>query len=266
MRPSALKRVRALVMQELFISRHSLEILFDVLVFPMMNVILFGFIARFVGSHSSGVNSQYLILGVLLWEIITIVQYNMTVSSLWSVWSHNLTNIFIAPTSAAEYLSAHALAAIARGAVVVGCFSVGTYFAFGFNLLQVGPLNLLLFFINLSLFAFWVGLVLLGLIFRYGTRIQAIAWGTIFLFQPLTASFFPVSALPGFLQAVAFALPPTYIFEAARQAFDNRSLNVRYMLIGSVLNLVYFGAAIAIFRFLFRRSKTTGQFARNDLG
>src|ERR1700716_2808761 len=105
MKPGALHRIRGLVLQELFLTRRRMEILMDILFFPLMNVILFGYITSYIGGEGQ-VNGTYFILGALLWEFVVVVQYNVSVSSMWSMWSHNLTNIFIAPISTAEYLTA----------------------------------------------------------------------------------------------------------------------------------------------------------------
>jgi len=263
--PGSIKRMYALMVQELFLTRHSLELFFDILFFPLMNVILFGLITRFVAQIREATTANYLIVGILLWEIVAINQYNVTVSSLWSVWSHNLTNIFIAPISIAEYLVSHVAAAAVKTALVFSVLAFGTFMFFNFNILSVGVLNLIFFFFNLSMFAWAMGIVLLGLIFRFGTRIQAVAWGVIFLFQPLTAAFFPVSVLPTGLRAVAYSLPPTYVFEAARQTLTHAGTNWRYMLTALALNIFYGVLAWFAFKILFRKSKQTGQFARNDL-
>jgi ABC-2 type transport system permease protein len=98
-----------------------------------------------------------------------------------------------------------------------------------------------------------------------GPSIQAIAWGVIFLFQPLTASFFPVSVLPPFLQHVAYALPPTYVFEAGRQALMNPAINCSYFGKAFGLNIFYSVISAFVFLYLFKKSKDSGQFARNDL-
>ena len=255
----------ALIRQEAYLTRRSLEIFVDIFFFPLMNVILFGLITRFIGGASASRNADYLIIGVLLWEVISINQYNVTVSSLWSLWSHNLTNIFIAPVSIVDYLLSHVVAALVRTTLVVALLAFGTYLAFGFNLLTVGWANLLLFSMNLSLFGWWIGIILLGLIFRFGTRVQAISWGSLFLFQPLTAAFFPVHVLPVWIQHIAYLLPATYVFEAARAALANPAVNWTSTFIALGMNLFYFAIAIYVFDRLFRRSKEVGQFARNDL-
>ncbi len=260
------QRIYALIVQEMLITRRSLEIFMDILFFPLMSVILFGLITTFITGVRESTSASYIIVGALLWQIVSINQYNVTMSTLWSVWSHNLTNIFIAPISVRDYLTAHMLAAGLRTLFVGVLLALGIFWMFDFNLLDVGIANLALFFVNLSLFSWWIGIILLGLIFRYGTRVQAIAWGVIFLFQPLTAAFFPVEVLPGALQAIAYSLPATYVFEAAREALASGGVvNWQYAVAALALNLGYFALSLVVFMHLFRRSKDTGQFARNDL-
>jgi len=264
MEPGTLHRIHGLIVQEFYLTRRRMEILMDILFFPVMNVILFGYITAYIGGGAK-VNGKYFIMGALLWEFIVIVQYNVSVSSMWTMWSRNLTNIFIAPISIAEYLIAQVIAAILRTMAVVGFLALGTDLVFNFNILNLGLLNLLLFGINLALFSCWLGIAVLGLVFRFGQRIQSLTWYVIFLFQPLTAAFFPVSVLPGFLQGIARALPPTYVFEAARGALTSSRVNWHDMLFALLLNSIYTVLAIGIFLYLFRRSKEIGQFARNDL-
>lgn len=258
-------RVWTMVIHEINVTKRSLEIFFDIFFFPLINLFLFGLISRFISAGSS--NFQFLVLGVLLWEIVTIMQYNVTVSTMWEVWSHNLTNIFIAPISITEYMAAHISAGIIKTAAVLILLAVTAGISFNFNLLNVGIINLILFGINLALFAVWVGVILLGFIFRFGTRMAAISWGVIFLFQPLTAAFFPVSVLPLWLQDVAHIFPATYVFEDARKALTNHAGPI-FRSFGLILlaNLVYTALAVFAFKVLFEKSKDSGQFARNDLG
>ena len=105
---------------------------------------------------------------------------------------------------------------------------------------------------------------MLGVIFQIGTRIQALAWGMIFLFQPLTAAFFPLSALPPGLRAIAYALPPTFVFEAARRALDTPGTNWRFLGIAGAENLAYFALAVGAFAWMVERSRSTGRLARAE--
>ena len=114
------------------------------------------------------------------------------------------------------------------------------------------------------IFGWTAGLIILGIVFTFGKRLQALTWGLIWIFQPLTAVFFPVTVLPPALQWLAYALPPTYTFEAARAALTSTVVNWQYAAIGFAENLVYFFLALWFFYFMWRRSKNSGQFARNE--
>lgn len=120
----------------------------------------------------------------------------MTLGSLWNIWSRNLSNIFIAPISLAEYITAHTLSGILKALLVLGVNAVLSIYVFGFNLFDMGLPTLALAFINFSLFAYALGIFLLGLIWQYGTRIQAVSWSLVGLIQPLVAAFYPLEVLP----------------------------------------------------------------------
>src|SRR5437016_6712517 len=206
-------RIGAVLLQELYITKRSLEVIMDLLVFSLMTVVVFGFITRFLVGAMNATAGSYLILGLLLWEIIRVNQYSLSVGSLWNIWARNLSNLFIAPLSLTEYIVAHMLSGLIKTFVTFGMICTIAAYGFHFNVLRLGLLNLVLFFANLTVFAWAVGLVLLGVIFLAGTRIHALAWGFIFLFQPLNAAFYPVSVLPPDLRQIAYALPPTFVFE-----------------------------------------------------
>jgi ABC-type polysaccharide/polyol phosphate export permease len=172
--------------------------------------------------------------------------------------------MFIAPLCVSEYLSAHTLSGIAKAVVVFALDSVIAIVIFHFNIYQVGLLNLLIFFVSLSIFAFVTGIIILGLIFRYGMRIQAFAWGLIPILQPLTAALFPVKVLPPPLQVFAYLFPCTYVFEAARYSLSSGNRDWYAIGIAFFLNLFYVVLSILFFMLMFRSARNSGQFARNE--
>jgi ABC-2 type transport system permease protein len=260
----SLERVWAVLLQELYITRRSLEVIMDLPFFSIVSIVIFGFVSLFLTAAVDATAARYLLLGMLLWEIVRVTQYSTSVGVLWNIWSRNLSNMFVAPLSLPEYLLGQALSGLVKAALIFVAIALLARLVFRFDIFALGAANLVLSFVNLSVFAWSVGLVLLGLIFRYGTRIQALAWGLIFLFEPLTAALFPVAVLPPALQTVAYLLPPTYVFEAARAALADPSVDGRLFALAFVENLAYLGLAGLVFQFLFRRSRETGQFARNE--
>jgi ABC-2 type transport system permease protein len=258
------KRIRAILIQEFYITKRSLEVIMDLFFTSLMTVIVFGFVSRFLVGVLNASTGSYLILGMLLWEVIRINQYSLSVGSLWNIWSRNLSNLFIAPLTMKEYIAAHMLSGLLKTLIIFSMISAIAAGGFQFDILRLGVLNLALFFTNLTIFSWSLGLVLLGVIFLVGTRIQALAWGLVFLFQPLTAAFYPVGVLPPAVQQIAYALPPTFVFEAARQALATGEVNWTYAAIAFGENLVYFGLALQAFTLMFARARQTGQFARNE--
>ncbi|HYM68859.1 MAG TPA: hypothetical protein VEZ44_04625 [bacterium] len=258
------ERIKAVLLQEVYITRRSLEVIVDLFYTSLITVVVFGFVSRFLVGVTNASTGSYLILGLLLWEVIRVNQYSLTVGSLWNIWSHNLSNMFVAPLSIPEYIVAHMLSGLLKTLVIFCGICAIAAWGFHFDILRVGVVNLALFFANLTVFAWSVGLVLLGVIFQIGTRIQALAWGMIFLFQPLTAAFFPLSALPPGLRAIAYALPPTFVFEAARRGLDTPGTNWLFLGIAGAENLVYFALAAGAFAWMVERSRSTGRLARAE--
>jgi ABC-2 type transport system permease protein len=258
------QRVSAVLLQELYITARSVEVIVDLPFWSLMTVIVFGFVTRFLSTVMNPTVAHYLYLGTLMWEIMRIAQYSMSLGVLWNVWSHNFSNMFITPLSMPEYVLAQMLSALVKA---FSLFLVVAFIAailFDFNLFSMGLGNLTLLFLNLLFFAYSIGLFILGIIFRLGTRIQALAWGLVLIFQPLTAAYYPLSVMPPVLQTVAYLLPPTYVFEAARASLDTPAIHWDNIGIAAIENVIYFALSVWFFNFMYRRSRETGQFARNE--
>ena len=106
---NSLRRILALVTQEWYITRHSLEVVSDLFVINVVSLTVFGFFGVYV-AHLGSVEAAYVILlGFILWECFQVSQYTVSVTTMWNVWSRNLTNIFVTPVSISEYLIAQYL-------------------------------------------------------------------------------------------------------------------------------------------------------------
>jgi len=78
------------------------------------------------------------------------------------------------------------------------------------------------------------------------------------LLLPLACVFYPVAILPGFLQYVAWALPPTYVFEGLRALLIDQVFRADLMLTAFALNLAYFAVAILAFLRLLAEARRQG--------
>lgn len=261
----SLKRIRALLVQEWHLSRRSVEIIVDTAFFAVIDIIVFGYVSLYLLGTANSITAQYLIFGALWWEVIRITQYSMTMNSLWNIWARNLSNMFIAPLSLWEYFIAICASATLKSvAIVFGVLVPLTAWVFHFQLFSIGSMAVAVTFINLILFSWAIGILLLGCIFRFGVRVQAIGWAFIFIFQPLAAVFYPVSVLPPVLQKIAWMIPLTHVFEAGRYVLQYGQMPVEKYMIATILNFTLFLCSLLAFKHFLRRAQDTGQFVRNE--
>jgi ABC-2 type transport system permease protein len=259
-----LRRTWAVFLQEVFLTTHSFEILVDVLIFPIINVIIFGLISLYLAGNNQGMAGAYVLTGMLLWQAVAITSYSVAVGAMWNIWSRNLSNMFVAPLRVKEYVLALFISGCIKAILLVAVGAAISAWLFHFNLLRIGGMNLTLSFVVFAIFGFALAIISLGLIFRFGTRIAALSWSMPWIFQPLSAAFFPLNALPYGFQVIARILPPTYAFEAAREGLQFHTTDWALFTIGLGIDLLWCSAAILLFRYLFERSRDTGQFARNE--
>ena len=260
----SVKRIQAVMLQELFITKRSLEVIMDLFFFSIMSVFVFGLVSSFLSKTMVAQSAYYLFLGMILWEVVRVTQYSISVGALWNVWSRNLSNMFITPLTLQEYLVAQMISGFVKAFVIFIIISVIAAAVFNFNVLSIGILNLALHFLNLTVFGWSIGIIILGFIFRFGTRIQALAWGLVFIFQPLTAAFFPLDILPSALQQFASLFPATHVFEAARANLTNPAVRWGEAGIALLENAAYLIFSLWFFGMMFRKSRESGQFAKME--
>jgi ABC-2 type transport system permease protein len=257
-------RIKAIMLQELYITKRALEVILDQFFFSVVLVVVFGLISTYLSGENNPLAAKYVILGLLLWEVIRVSQYSLSMGAMWNIWSRNLSNMFVAPLSVAEFMAAYMISALIKTLIVFGIMAGIAIWSFHFNIFTLGFWNLSLYLLNLILFSWSTGFILDGFVFRYGTRVQALVWDLIFLFQPLTAAFFPLQVLPLWTQKIALLFPPTYIFEAARYQLVHSQPPANWIWLPLALNIIYFVICAWLFNYLFAKSKESGQFARNE--
>src|SRR5262249_39066481 len=147
----SVERMRGILLQEFYITKRSLEVVMDLFFTSVMTVIVFGFVFRFLAGALSASTGSYLILGMLLWGVVRVNQYSLSTGSLWNVWARNLSNMFVAPLSMHEYLATHMLSGLLKTLIIFAAVSTIAAGWFHFNILRLGPMNLALFFANLTL-------------------------------------------------------------------------------------------------------------------
>jgi hypothetical protein len=85
------RRIKAIFLQEWFITKRSLEVIMDTAVFAIIEALAFGFVSVFLTRQASVLAGEYLLGGMIFWEALRIPQYSISVGALWNVWSRNLS-------------------------------------------------------------------------------------------------------------------------------------------------------------------------------
>lgn len=256
-------RVSAIVLEHLLRLRHSFEEIVDTFYWPIMDIIIWGFMTTYfsrLGGATATVIS-FLLGGLILWTIAWRAQQDISVSLLWDVWNQNLTNLFATPLTPWEFLiGVIILGAIKIVLTVFLVFIIALVF-YSFNLLTLG-IYLLPFFANLLLFGWTVGIFVTALIFRFGRSIQNLAWGFIVLLNPVAAVYYPVSTLPVALQYIARLLPASYVFEGMRQVLGGKGFSPDYFFLALFLNFVYLIFSLWFFAFMFEKAREKGRLVK----
>jgi ABC-2 type transport system permease protein len=193
----------------------------------------------------------------MMWDILFRGQLGFSISFLEEMWSRNLANLMISPLRPIEFVFALMIMSIVRLAIGMVPVTLIAIAFFDFNIYGLG-LALAAFFMNLILTSWSVGIVVSGLVMRNGMGAESLAWTMMFLIMPVICVYYPVSVLPEWLQWVAWALPPTYVFEGMRALILEQQFRADLMIAAFGLNAMYFGVAIAVFLALLRSARRIG--------
>jgi ABC-2 type transport system permease protein len=128
---------------------------------------------------------------------------------------------------------------------------------FGYSVYSLG-LPLIAFFAILQMFSWSIGLAMSGMIMRVGQSAESFAWAAVFILMPVSGVYYPLSVLPHWLQVIAHALPPAYVFEGMRAILAEKTVHWDMLAIAFGLSMVYLVLGFQIFQWFFRLSRRAG--------
>jgi ABC-2 type transport system permease protein len=218
-------RIKAVARRHAYVLRRGPHRLFDVTVWPVVDVLLFGSIGAFV-STQPGVGHTaygYLLTGIVLWHVVYQSQIALSTGVLEETWSRHILSLMVTPMTELEYAAGVALFGLVKLALGVGLVALVAALAFAFNITTLGWG--LLPIVAILLVTGWViSLFVIGCMFRFGNGAEALTWGVLFAVLPLSGVFYPISALPAVVRPIALVLPTTHAFDAGRGLVDGRGM------------------------------------------
>ena len=200
-------RVAAIVLEDLYLYRGSPQRVFPMFVWVAVDILLWGFLTRYLNSVSRAeVNFVPALLGaVLLWDFLTRVMQGVTMAFFEDVWTRNFLNIFATPLRTSEYLAGIILVAVCtslpeprrHGGLCAAQPSACRSSTYGTAL---APFLAVLFLTGIAF-----GVAAAAIVLRLGPASEWLIWPIPMIVSPFAGVFYPIAVLPAWMRAVAAA-------------------------------------------------------------
>jgi ABC-2 type transport system permease protein len=256
-------RVAALVLRQFYLYRGSPQRILPIFAWVVVDILLWGFITRYLNLVSqAGINFVPTLLGaVLLWDFLTRVMQGVSMAFFEDVWTRNFLNYFASPLRTSEYLAGLVITGVGTSVVGLLVMLMVAWTVFGLSFLAYGAV-LAPALIVLLLTGVAFGVTGASLVLRLGPSSEWLIWPIPTLVSPFAGVFYPVSILPGWMKAVSWILPPSYVFEAMRAVVTAQPVAWIGLILSCVLAAAYFVLACLLFTRVYRYSIRTGLIAR----
>ena len=260
---TSFSRIAAMALRQLYLLRGSPARVLPLFAWAAIDILLWGFMTKYLNTISaSGFGFLPALLGaVLLWDFFTRVMHGIATAFFEDVWSRNFLNVFASPISISEYLAGLVLTSVATSTIGLGVMLVLAIGGFGLSFAPYG-LMLLPFFLVLFLFGIALGICGVGVVLRMGPASEWFVWPIPAILSPFAGVFYPLSTLPGWMQAIGHLLPPSYVFEGMRTIVAGGHFPPMTLVGGLALALLYIVLACWFFQRVHRQAVRSGLLAR----
>lgn len=252
-------RVWAMLLRYLFLLRSSWPRALELLYWPTLQMVIWGFMSQFLYVNSNYVFRAFgvLLAAVMLWDVLFRGQLGLSISFLEEMWARNLGHLFVTPLRPFEWVIALLSMSLIRvliGVVPAALLAIALYH---YSIFSLG-LPLIAFFFVLLVMGWALGLAICGLILRQGMGAESLAWLAVFTLSPISAVYYPVSILPHWLQHISWALPSTYVFEGMRALLFQHTFRGDYLLTAGAIDLLMLAGGTEVFFYALRNARQRG--------
>jgi ABC-2 type transport system permease protein len=255
----AARRIFAVILRHWYLISGSWPRFLDLCYWPIVQMILWGFIQTFLMQQSNffAAAGGILLAAVMLWDVLFRGQIGIAIAFFEEVYSRNLGHLMATPLKTGEYIAALMIVSLMR--TIVGLFpaTLLAIWFFGFSLYSLG-LALVAFFFSLIAFGWSIGLFVAGLVLRYGLGAESFAWAFIFALAPLCGVYYPTTILPPWVQALSAALPASYIFNGMRAVLIDHVVRIDYLVTATGLNIVWLAGGVLAFLIFHAQARERG--------
>ncbi len=251
--------MRAVLRRHAYLILRSWTRIVSMMYYPTVTMVVWAFVTLYLAptNHFLRDAPGFFICAVLLWDVLFRGQLGVSLTFIEELYARNLGNLFVSPLTLPEYIAGQLTISVVRALIGVGGACLFAYLMFRFSIFSLG-LPLIAFFANLLVFGWGIGLAMSGMIMRLGLGAEELAWAAIFIIAPISGVYYPVSVLPGWMQAIAWATPSAHVFEGMRAVLLQHVFRWDAFWSAAALNIVYLALGAAVFAWAVRYARDHG--------
>ncbi|MFZ8897638.1 MAG: ABC transporter permease [Alphaproteobacteria bacterium] len=253
-------RIVGIILRHYYLYRGSIPRIIELAYWPVMQIMLWGFITQYFQQHSSLIAQAggLLLAGVLLWDVLFRGQLGVSVSFLEELWSRNLGQMFVSPLRPQELAASLMAVSLLRTIIGLSPATLIAWLLYQFDITSMG-LSLVAFFGLLMAFSWAIGIAVCAMLLRFGLGAESLAWVSVFALAPVSAVYYPVEILPTWLEYVALFLPSAHVFEGMRSVLLDGYFAWDHFLWAAGLNLAMMVLAMVLFVRAFNSARVGGR-------
>jgi ABC-2 type transport system permease protein len=208
----------------------------------------------------------YLLVGTLIWHFLSIVFDSVSEVIAWERWEGTIEYTFMAPVSRVTHMLGQTAFSLVYGLLHTGVILAVVVLFFDLDLgsANIGGSLLILLAGSLSFIGLGIVAAVMPLLFpERGAQMTHVLQAAILL---VSGVYYPVSVLPGWMQAVARVSPATYALEGIREGLLGgapTSALLPYAWPLLIMGIALIPAGVFVFRLAEKYAKRTGKLKRN---
>lgn len=245
----------ALVKYFLYSIRRNKARAIDLFVWPVLEVLVFGFMASYLSSGGSQMIA-ILVGSLVLWHFFVRVSGEVYQQLFDEVLSKNLQNLMVTPLRTGELLAALVLGAVVK--LIINMLIILAVIWAMYHWWPVSGWD----FDDLAVLLIWamaLGIAIAATLFWLGNKAVAFGWVIAGVVQPFSCVFYSRAVLPPLMQGLSYLVPSSYVFENYRARLGG-SGGGSYA--GLALAIIYLMVAIGLFLFLVKWARKNGMMIR----
>ncbi len=251
----------AIVLRHLRLYRHDLNPLLAILYWPLLDILIWGFLGSWIQNQAQATQFQnyelLALLGILLWQLVGRGCNIISFCVLEELWEKNIVNLFSLPLRLIEWMLGIVIFYLLMiVAASIFCVSV-TILLYGIPLWDILK-AFFIFGLPLIFSGITLGCISMQIIFLLGKRGIELGFIVGWLLLPFSGAYYPVEVLPSWGRLISACLPMSYVFQAMRGYLMHQQSPTAYLIKGYILSACYMIIAFVLFNYCFNYSKRQG--------